>query len=121
MSEETNRNENSIERRFENNSDWAVGIALILAGGLFMLDSFNIVDISLTNWWAVFILIPGLNMAVNGYSRYRRSGSTSARNSLFWGLVLILVAFSFFFNISWELIFPVFLIGLGGYLLLVRK
>ena len=120
MSEDGNEKKTTMDWRFEGN-DWAIGIALILAGGLFMLDTFNIVDIHLTNWWAVFILIPGINMTVNGVRRQQRTGSTASRNTTMWGALLILLAFSFFFNIAWHLIFPVILIGIGAYLLLVRR
>lgn len=102
------------------NNNWIVGIALIVVGGLFLLDTFDILDIQLTNWWAVFILIPGINMAVNGWRRYGETGTSRSRNSGVWGIVLIIVAFAFFFNIAWHLIFPVILIGGGIYLLLSR-
>lgn len=104
---------------FQNNN-WALGIALILVGGLFLLDTFNIMNINMTNWWAIFILIPGLNMAVSGWRQYQRDGSTSSRNSGFWGLVLIIVAFTFFFNITWNFVFPAVLIAGGIYLLFFR-
>lgn len=108
-------------RGWQGSSDnWAVGIALILVGGLFMLDTLGILDIRLTNWWAIFILIPGLSMTVRGWRRYQASQSRHSRNTGFWGLFLIILAVSLFFNIAWELIFPVALIGGGVYLLFFR-
>lgn len=104
-----------------NNDNWAVGIALILVGGLFMLDTLGILDIRLTNWWAIFILIPGLSMALRGWRHYQVDPSRHHRNTSFWGLVLIILAVSLFFNIAWSLIFPIGLIGCGLYLLLFRK
>ncbi len=101
--------------------NWAVGIALILVGGLFMLDTMGILNIRLTNWWAIFILIPGISMGVRGWRRYRVSQSHHSRNTGFWGLFLIVLAISLFFNISWNLIFPVALIGGGLYLLFFRS
>jgi hypothetical protein len=59
-------------------------------------------------------------MAVSGWRRYGETGSRNGRNSGMWGLALILMAFAFFFNIAWHLIFPVILIGGGVYLLLSR-
>ncbi len=112
-------NESRMGWRFENNN-WALGIALVLVGVLFLLNTLNLMDINLTNWWAIFILIPGLNMAVSGWRQYQRDGSFSSRNSGFWGLILIIVAFTFFFNISWSYVFPVVLIGGGIYLLFFR-
>ncbi|NIV11055.1 MAG: hypothetical protein GWN62_07100 [Aliifodinibius sp.] len=107
------------ERKFVDNN-WAFGIALILVGILFMLDNFNLLDINLTNWWAIFILIPGLNMTVNGWRRYQYNQSQSSRNTAFWGLMLIILAFTFFFNIAWNLVFPIALIGAGIYLFFFR-
>ncbi|MBN2046053.1 MAG: hypothetical protein JW757_13605 [Anaerolineales bacterium] len=123
MNDDNERNHNGFDRKFEWNSadnNWIMGIVLIVVGGLFLLDSFNILDIRMTNWWAVFLLIPGLSMAVNGWRGYQETQSVSARNSGMWGLILIMIAFSFFFNISWNLIFPVVLIGVGAYLLFFR-
>lgn len=116
MSEE---NENGKDWKFDNNN-WALGIALILIGLLFMLDTFNILNINLTNWWAVFILIPGLNMAVRGWRRYQNDQSHRSRNSAFWGLMLIILAFTLFFNITWSFVFPLALIGAGIYLFFFR-
>jgi len=101
--------------------NWAVGIALILVGGLFMLDTLGIVDIRLTNWWAIFILIPGISMAVRGWRGYQMNQTHHSRNTGFWGLFLIILAFSLFFNISWNLVFPIALIGGGLYLLFFRS
>ena len=123
MNDEQKQNDNGFGRNFEwhfDDNNWIVGLALIVVGGLFLLDSFNIFNINLVNWWAVFILIPGLSMTINGWRRYQKTQSVSARNSGMWGLAMILIAFTFFFNVSWNLIFPVALIGVGGYLLFFR-
>lgn len=115
-------NENDRETRSwkADNDNWAVGIALILVGGLFMLDTMGIIDIRLTNWWAIFILIPGLNMVFRGWRHFQASQSHHGRNTAFWGMMLIVLAFTLFFNVSWELIFPAGLIGAGLYLLFFR-
>ena len=113
----TSNNEPS-RRSFDNN--WAMGLALIIVGTLFMLDTFDIMNINLHNWWAIFILVPGISMAVRGWKEYREVGTKSSRSTGFWGVVLIIVAGSFFFNISWNLVFPIILMGLGIYLLFYR-
>ena len=102
------------------NNNWALGIALILVGGLFLLNTFNIIHVNLMNWWAIFILVPGLNMAVNGWRRYQATQSTNSRNTAFWGVLLIALAFSFFFNITWSIVFPIAMIGAGVYLFFLR-
>jgi hypothetical protein len=119
MSEEQPK-ENKILGQDNSDNNWALGIALIILGSLFMLDTFDILNINLHNWWAIFILIPGLNMAVKGWREYRETYSSSSRNTGFWGLVLIVLAIAFFFNISWNLIFPIGLVGVGVYLLFFR-
>ncbi len=116
-----NQKEKQIKVDWANpNNNWTLGIALIILGGLFLLDTFDIVPIQLHNWWAVFILVPGLNMAVDGFRAYRNNGRAASRRSGFWGLVLIVVAFTFFFDISWAFIMPALLIGAGLYLLVLK-
>jgi uncharacterized membrane protein YhaH (DUF805 family) len=100
--------------------NWATGLALILVGGLFLLHTFGIISIALKNWWAVFILIPGLNMAIKGWRDYGRTNSKSARRTGFWGLVFILIAFSFLLGITWNFIFPAVLVGIGLFILLTK-
>ena len=60
------------------NNNLVVGLALILLGGLFMLDTLNIMDINIHNWWAIFILIPGLRMVANGWQQYQQEQSLSS-------------------------------------------
>ena len=63
MTDEFENKENGFERSFDmsfDDNNWIVGLALIVIGGLFLLDSFGIMSINLVNWWAIFILIPGL-------------------------------------------------------------
>lgn len=101
--------------------NWAVGIALVLVGGLFLLDTFNILNLVTGNWWAIFILIPGLNMAIRGWRGYGETGARASRRSGIFGLILILIAFTFFFGISWSYVFPAILIGIGVYILLLKQ
>lgn len=119
MSEEQN-NDKSIKFGGNSDNNWAVGIALIILGGLFMLDTFNIFNIRMHNWWAIFILIPGLSMAARGLREYRNTSSLTGRNTGFWGLAMIVFAIALFFGISWNYLFPIGLVGAGIYLLLFR-
>ena len=114
-----NQVESNKDRKNESGS-WALGIALILIGGLFLLDNLNLVNINLTNWWAIFILIPGLNMTVNGWKHYQMNQSHSSRSTAFWGMLLIILSITLFFNISWSLIFPLGLIVAGLYIFFFR-
>jgi hypothetical protein len=84
---------------------WIVGLILIVLGGLFLVRTTGIVDIPLTNWWALFILIP----AIGALSRL----SGPARGSLLVGLVLTFITFMFLFEVSWTYVGPILIIAVG--------
>lgn len=128
MSEEINNAE------IENNDEWkdwgkhysnrmTWGIALIVIGGLFLLDTLNIVPIHFYNWWAIFIMVPGINFLITAFQRYQqdREFSEPVHRAGFRGALLILVALTFFLNFDWGIMFSIFLIGAGLYLLLLRR
>ncbi|KAA3643383.1 MAG: hypothetical protein DWQ07_23000 [Chloroflexi bacterium] len=97
-------------------NSWIWGLALIAVGGLLLLGNFtdfNFIDVS--NWWAIFILVPGISMLANAFSASRRGRSGGGQ--AIWGGFLVLLALSFFLNISFALIWPVFLILAGAGLL----
>lgn len=99
---------------------WLLGAILIAAGGILMLQNFGTVVIS--NWWALFILIPAVGAFGNAWRSYQNAGgrlSGSARGSLISGLVLTLVAALFLFNLDWGTFGPILLI-LGGLGLLLN-
>lgn len=95
---------------------WGAGIALIVLGVVFLLS--NVTGFHLNNWWALFILIPAFGSFNEAWRNYQRHGrfTRSSRNSLLWGIIISLVAFTFLLNLDWGLIWPVFLIigGLGA-------
>jgi hypothetical protein len=100
------------ERR--DNSSWIVGVVLIALGGLFLLG--NVLDVSfVTNWWAVFILIPALYNLNRAWQSYRRHGrlTSGGRSSLVGGLLILTVALIFLFNLDWGIVWPVFIIIIG--------
>ena len=104
---------------FEGTQSWAWGASLILLGLLFLLDNFGFTNVRTYNWWAVFILAPGLSMlsrAISLYTERKIMTRGVSRNGVF-GLVLILVSFSFLFGIGFGFIWPILLISVGIYLL----
>jgi len=108
---------------FEGTQSWAWGASLILIGVLFLLDNFGITNMRTYNWWAVFILAPGLSMLSRAYSLYSENEmftSGSRKNGIF-GLVLVLVALSFLFGIGFGFIWPILLISVGIYLLFSNR
>ena len=98
-------------------NSWIWGIVLVGAGVLLMLRNFTGFElINLNNWWAVFILVPGISMLVNAFNASRRGAPVGGQ--AFWGGFLVLLALSFFFAIDFSLVWPVFLILAGMGLLL---
>jgi hypothetical protein len=100
------------------NNHWVGGFILITAGIVFLLTT--VFGMSLHNWWALFILIPGCCKLVSAGQQYGRDGrfSHQVRGDLTWGLILILVASTFIFGLHWGAIWPIFLIifGIGALL-----
>lgn len=98
------------------------GIALIVVGIVYLLDTLGIVGLRINNWWAIFILVPGINLLTRAWFYTRESGTFSGRasRSALWGSVLVLLSFTYFFDLDITLMFPFILIGSGLYLLLSR-
>ena len=90
-----------------------VGLVIIGLGLVFLVT--NLTGFQLTNWWALFILIPGIASFFNAWNAYREDGrwSKRARGGILGGTVVILVAFVFLFNLDWGQVWPVFLILVG--------
>ena len=129
----TEENNNIQEESGDKDSDWndwgshytnrtTWGVALIFLGFLFLLDTFNFAPIHFYNWWAIFILVPGINFLINTAQRYKNDGELTdpVRRSGFQGILLVLIAMTFFLNFDWGIMFSIFLIG-GGLYLLLRK
>jgi len=93
-----------------------MGIILIVLGGLFLMRTTGAVDIPLTNWWALFILIPAFGTLSAAWRIYREAGNrltTAARSSLLVGLALTFITFIFLFEISWTYVGPILIIVVG--------
>lgn len=95
------------------NDNWVGGMILIGIGVVFLLA--NTTNIYINNWWALFILFPGVAKLVGSMRHYKDDGrfSDRVRGEFTWGLILCLVAGTFLFNWSWGLIWPVFIIIFG--------
>jgi hypothetical protein len=114
--EKENAAGNGSESRQRDNNSWVVGVVLIALGGLFLLSNF-LPGFNLTNWWAVFILIPALFSLNRAWQSYRRNGrlTRGGRSSLIGGLLILTVALIFLLGLNWGVVWPVFIIiaGLG--------
>jgi hypothetical protein len=101
-------------RRSGAGGSWLPGLVLIALGLFFLLG--NLLPFTfLTNWWALFILIPALANLSQAWRRYQADGrlSASARGSLIGGLMIGTVALIFLFGLDWGKVWPVFIIILG--------
>jgi hypothetical protein len=94
---------------------WLVGLILILLGGMFLLRSSGILAVPLTNWWALFILLPAFGTLSAAWRTYQEEGQLTApaRISLLIGLVLTFIAFMFLFGIDWTYVGPLLIIVIG--------
>jgi hypothetical protein len=97
---------------------WFGGVVLIVLGVVFLLQNMGIPF--LTNWWALFILIPAFWAYVSAWDIYQDNGQLTRRGtgSLTMGILLTLLAFVFLFDLTIGIYWPVLLI-LGGLVLLV--
>jgi hypothetical protein len=95
---------------------WSVGIILIILGGLFLIRTSGTVAIPLTNWWALFILLPAFGALTAAWRMYAEADNqltAAARSSLLVGLVLTFVTFMLLFEISWTYVGPILIILVG--------
>ena len=124
--ERLSRHEERRRRREERLADpsrggaWIVGLILIILGGMFLMRTTGMLDIPLTNWWALFILIPAVGAYSTAWHIYQEEGHLNgpARGSLLVGLVLTFVTLMFLFEISWTYIGPILIIVVGIALIL---
>ncbi|MBI3160028.1 MAG: hypothetical protein HYZ26_10565 [Chloroflexi bacterium] len=126
--EKPSRNEAEGERGFElrwsGSQTWIWGLVLLVVGTLMLFQNFtNFRFIHLNNWWAVFILVPGISNLTQAWGIYRQKAQLTpgARSRAFWGLVLIAVACTFLFNLSWGLMLPILLLAGGIFLLFTAR
>jgi hypothetical protein len=114
------RREARQARRHSGSYSWAAGAILILLGLIFLFQNFG--ALRLTNWWALFILIPAIASFANAWNVYQDNGgrlSAAARGSLIGGFVLVLITAAFLFSLNVGIYWPIFLV-LGGLALLVN-
>ena len=106
------------------NESWGWGFTLIIAGTLFLLDNLGYDFVRFYNWWAIFILAPGINMLVRAFGSYQRHGrlTNRGRNSAFVGAVMVFISFSFLFEFDlWSFAAPIMLIVAGLWLLFTNR
>ncbi len=103
----------------ENNKIFAT--VLILVGVAVLVNS--LIDYSLENWWALFMLFPVGAMVMNIWRDYKENGRLSHRSS---GTIIPIVILStivaiFLFNLSWTIFWPTAIIAFGLSILLGNR
>ena len=107
------------EDRAAGGGAWMVGLVLIGIGVLYMLQETGITP-GLTNWWALFILIPAAATLSSALGVYRRNGGEfngEVIGPLLAGVFFVGLTAVFLFSLDTGWLWPLFLIG-GGLLLL---
>ena len=94
---------------------WIVGIILIVLGGMFLVNTTGVIAIPLTNWWALFILLPAIGSLSAAWRTYQEEGRLAgpARGALLVGLCLAFITFMFLFEINWTYVGPILVILVG--------
>ncbi len=98
---------------------WIPGIVLIALGAIFLADEY--LGFELRNWWALFILIPGLFTFERAYAYYRAGNTTLATGPFIGGLVLVSLSAIFLLDLPIGRLWPIFLIIAGIGLLFSRR
>jgi hypothetical protein len=101
------------DRDFWDRAPWMGGLVLILLGAIFLLRNWELAII--TNWWAVFLLIPAIGALINGIGTWVEAGryTSAASSALVGGLIMLVVAVAFLFTLDWSRIWPIFLLIIG--------
>ncbi|GGJ48945.1 LiaF transmembrane domain-containing protein [Deinococcus roseus] len=93
-----------------------------IAVGLLLLGQMVFQGFELHNWWACFMLIPGMGMGWRAYRLYQRQGRISPQvaDQLIGSLPLLTVALIFLLNLDFGRVWPIFII-MGGLMTLLRS
>jgi hypothetical protein len=93
-----------------------VGVALIVLGIVYMLQTSGFSLPGIQNWWAFFILIPAVASFLSAWRTYQDRGYVFTREvgSLIGGGIFLMVLAGFFLlGLSFSTLWPVLLIA-GG-------
>lgn len=95
------------------------GLVLVVIGVLYLLQETEILP-SLTNWWALFLLLPALGMISAAIGAFQDNGhhwTSAVIGPFLGGLLLVGMTAVFYFGLSLTWLGPLFLIA-GGLLLI---
>ena len=112
--EKPKRTQNQQEYDDDRHGRTVGGLVLIGLGVFFLLNSLGIIDNSF-NWWAIFILMPGIGLIASIFTFYMRNGyvPSEMRGKGLGGVMILLVGLIFLFDMDWGQVWPLFLIVPG--------
>ena len=95
-------------------------LVLILIGGGLLASNF--LGIPFDNWWLLFLVTPVIVLSYQVWRDYKSNGRLTNRSigPLIGSFVLLSMLASFFFDVDWGQLWPVFFI-FGGIAVLLRK
>ena len=103
-----------------------IGLVLIFAGAVVLLNQLDILPFEL-NWWALFILFPAFGTLARAYNRYRSTNDLfemSVMIPALVGLFMLLLSVSLLvgdaINLNLKVYWPIILIVLGLGLIIGR-
>jgi hypothetical protein len=101
-----------------------IGLVIIAVGIFFLLYNFNVrlPFMRHHNWWALFILIAAIGPLTQAGQAWRRAGGFDANvlHALTSTAVIVTISLFFFFSVSWNLWWPIFVIY-GGLWAITRR
>lgn len=129
--DEKNKADNSIESSSpsvrsakSSASGWAVGLAVVVIGGLLLARNlgYELFFLDFHNWWAFLIMCAAIGPLQQAFSYYRKEGlSANVANSLVSAGAIVFVALMFLLDLSFWVWWPVFVIIGGLYLMTNRS
>jgi hypothetical protein len=124
----TSRRQERIEQRAARRADrqagglgWIGGLVLIAIGVLYLLHDYGVLP-TLTNWWVLFLLLPGIGTLSAAIGAYRRNGgqwTMEVTGPFIGGLLFLGMTAVFLFDLDYGWLWPLFLIAAGLLLLAV--
>ena len=104
------------------NYHWTGAVVLVALGVIFLLKEAGVVTLG-DNWWVVFLLLPAAFLFISAWQRYQAAGQLAGNvwSQVLGGVILVVLALTFLFEWNWGMIWPVFLIVAGLYMLIRRR
>ena len=104
-----------MESRTQNSQGSLIGgIILIAMGSMFLLDRMNLFNFDFGDWWPMFMIIPGIVMALDS----NRKNKNGAFFLITFGLIFQIAELDLFRWWRWRNLWPIMMIAIGVWMLL---